>query len=229
MICALTPDVVLPAGIADDEAEAEARNDERSRIGREIHDATAQTLVSLQLQIIYLREMIDDPRFLDKLGEVQSTIDELHGDIRAVCSLGNLSPLDRGKLPAALGMMAERFGNLTGLDIRFSTSGAFGSLAHRAEVSIYRMAQEALANVFSHANATAVRMSLNTVAGQLRLIVSDNGKGPNETAIKGHGVGLANVAKRVRELAGQFDFSRSNRGARFAVSIPLDQAAKTEA
>lgn len=227
MICALTRNAVFPTVIADDEAEA--RNDERSRIGREIHDATAQTLVSLQLQILYLREMIDDAGLLDKLGEVQSTIDELHGDIRAVCSLGSSSPLDRGKLPAALEMMAKRFGKLTGLHIRFSTSGACGGLTHKAEVSIYRMAQEALANVFSHANATLVRMSLNMGAGQLRLIVSDNGKGPTEGAVNGYGVGLTNVEKRVGELAGQFVFSGSNRGARFAVTIPLGATASRAA
>lgn len=190
-------------------------------MGRELHDSTAQTIVALQLKVMRLKGMSDDPAYRCVFSEVEEAIQELHQEIRAISLLTSLPPLKQGKLTHALADMSERFARLTGLDIAFRTSGSF-ALSPATEASIYRIAEEALTNVFRHARARTVTLHLQSDPAGLRLSVDDDGVGierRNRRQGEG-GVGLDNIRIRVRELQGRLSFRRLKRGSRLLVSIP---------
>lgn len=190
-------------------------------MGRELHDSTAQTIVALQLKVMRLKGMSDDSAFRCAFSEVEQVIQELHQEIRAVSLLTSLPPLKSGKLTDALAAMSERFARLTGLDIAFRSSGSF-ALSPATEASIYRIAQEALTNVFRHARARTVTLHLQSDSAGLRLAVDDDGIGVAQGRCRQGegGVGLDNIRMRVRELRGRLSFRRLKRGSRLLVSIP---------
>ena len=190
-------------------------------MGRELHDSTAQTLVALQLKVLYLKEMSDDPRYRGALTDVENSIRELHQEIRAVSLLNSLPPLAEGALPAALADMCWRLARLTGLRISFEMRGSFRPCPTATETSLYRIAQEALANVARHAHAAAVAVRLESLGQQVRLVVEDDGVGIQPRHRRSGGLGLGNLALRTRELGGRLTIRRRKRGSRFAVTIPL--------
>lgn len=202
--------------------EIEILHQERSRMGRELHDSTAQSLVALQLKVSYLREVLDDSRYLGALTDIEIAIHELHREIRAVSFISSLPSLKPGMLPTALRAMSERFGRLTGLDISFNSSGSHIAGSASMESSVYRIAQEVLANVFRHAKSRVVQVRLESEVGRLRLVIDDDGIGirPKRGRANASGVGLDSIRLRVRELGGRLDFRRLKRGSRFTVTIP---------
>lgn len=191
-------------------------------MGRELHDSTAQTLVALQLKVMYLKEMLDDRRYRSLLSEVEDTIHELHEEIRAVSFVSSLPPIKAGTLPAALRVMSAQFGQLTGLRISFGLKGVYTGWPTAMEASVYRIAQEGLANVYRHAKASSAQVRLELTPSAMRLVIDDDGIGIRRRRgrAQSSGVGLHNIRQRVRELDGRLAFRRLKRGSRFTVSIP---------
>lgn len=202
-------------------SETEVRFSERSRMGRELHDSTAQTLIALQLKILYLKQMLDDTAHYDVIADVEETMRQLHLEIRAVSFINSLPPFDPGMLPAALRIMAARFGRLTGLDIFYRSRGSYAALPSPSETSLYRIAQEVLANIFRHAKARNIRMRLDSSAASVRLTIEDDGIGISKLRkAQMAGSGLENIRVRVGELGGKVEIQCTKTGSRFVVTIP---------
>ena len=204
-------------GNSGSRSESEIRLDERHRIGRELHDSLSQLIVGLQLGLACLKGRVADAEFGPFFAEFNSVIAELHSEIRSVASDRDVPPLESGQLPYALEAMANRFMHLTGIAIIVAVEGEYVPQPARLESCIYRIAQEALANV-RHAEARTARIRLLTNASSIRLTIEDDGIGFNGKGAQG-GLGIRNIRYRVRELDGRLSIRRLRRGSRICAAF----------
>jgi two-component system NarL family sensor kinase len=137
-------------------------------------------------------------------------------DLRAV-------PLEGRSLPDALGDLSSEFMGRTGIAVNYQTAGANRPLPVRIEVAVYRITQEALANIERHAGADHVAVDLAITPALLELTIADNGRGFQSENIKGAHYGLVGINERVHLLEGSLDLQSSPAaGTRLHITIPLE-------
>ena len=203
-----------------------AREEERRRLRRDLHDGVGPSLAALHVQSGVLRRLIEsDPdqaaELLDELrGDIRATIDE----VRRVAYALRPPALDQLGLAAALQAQAER-GVSAGGDAAVQVTievPALPPLPAAAEVAAYRIVQEALANVSHHAGAQHCRVRLALEEGVLRVEVVDDGRG----LPVGYqaGVGLLSMRERAAELGGSCTVQAlPGGGTRVLALLPLPQ------
>lgn len=202
-----------------EESAALARADERTRLAREIHDTLAQGLVALTLQIeTALRSVGSDP---DRVRErLEKALDTARANLdEARRSVTGLRGATRGKpLARALASMAREFTADSGIPVAFETSGAC-ALDPAAEEELYRIAQQALANVRQHAHATHVRLTLACGKRKSTLTIADDGAGFDVRRVAAGRHGIRGMRERARAAGGTLRIaSRRNGGTTVRVS-----------
>jgi len=205
------------------DVESAIRSDERDRIACELHDSTSQLLVTLELQIMGLKSLSSVSRsnvFDDVLGELGTTIAELHEGVRA---LGRPDEVPCAGLAERLTAMAAEFAGRAGLKVRTAICQVPEGISPPIAKALFRVAQEALANISRHARATEVRVSLVAEAGRIGLTVTDNGVGfARRPAMPGAGRGLANMKARLEEIGGRLSVRNLRHGAVVEATVKLD-------
>jgi signal transduction histidine kinase len=201
-----------------------AREDERKRIGRELHDSTSQLLVGLKLCLMRLK-VADSPRktsnIMDEMDEILLDIDQ---EIRSISFLLHPPRLQGRGLSEAIRYMVRGFARRSGLDVRVDVEGDLPTRIPEVEAALYRLTQEALSNVHRHAAASLVKIRLVARHGSIvHLLIEDNGHGIGGAALRPvePGVGIEGMSARITELGGRFSLSRVGRGCRLLASIPM--------
>ncbi len=187
-----------------------AREEERLRLRRDLHDGLGAQLAGLTIQASAVRALIkQDPDQAEC--EVQLLRDELRnaiGDIRRLVHGLRPPSLDELGLEGALRARLARFetGGVDADQSRLAVSLDFtddpGVLPAAIDVAIYRIVEESVTNVVKHAQASRVIVSLRPQAGSIELSIVDNGIGLPETIVSG--VGMQSMRERVSELGGRF-------------------------
>jgi two-component system, NarL family, sensor kinase len=202
--------------------DAAVRCAERQRIGRELHDSTSQLIVALQLNLECLKVSSDNADTHQLFCVFDETLHELHSAVRAVSSSPETLSLERS-LPAALKVMATRFALLATMKVTLDVQGQYVSQPSEVEMSLYRIAEEALANVARHAHARAARLQLDcSKSGSLKLTIEDDGVGFDRCLdVRRHegGTGIANIRQRVRDMGGHLTLKKLHEGSSVAVTI----------
>jgi signal transduction histidine kinase len=197
-----------------------AREEERRRIRRDLHDGLGPMLASLTLKLDVASDMVGDkPAARALLRDLKDQTQTAITDIRGLVYALRPPALDDLGLVAALREEAEQYG-LSGLDVSFDAPQTLPPLPAAVEVAIYRIAQEALTNVARHANARqcTVRLILSNDLAELE--VSDDGQGLAPSS--GRGVGLGSMRERAEELGGTcFVESPPAGGTRLRATVPL--------
>lgn len=200
--------------------------DERSRLAREIHDTIAQGLTGIVTQLEAAGASGGDPdvrrRHIDTARALAR--DSLTEARRSVDALGPRQLAD-AQLPDAIADMAKRWAETTGAELVLDTTGDPRRLLPELEVTLFRVAQEALANVGKHANADRAGLTLSYMDDVVVLDVRDDGRGfvPDATpgAVHGSGFGLVAMEQRVRRVAGTFSVeSAPGEGVALSASVP---------
>ena len=200
-----------------------ARAEERTRLAREIHDTLAQGLTAIGLDIEgALRHLEGSPdRARERLERALATTREsLEEARRSVLDL-RAAPLAGRPLAEALAALGRVFTSETGVRVHVRVEGA-EALPLRVEADLYRVAQEALANVRKHAAATQVEVALRRTGRDVVLSVRDDGVGfaPGRAAEGHHGV--MGMRERAKLLGGQLRIaSRPGRGTTIIARVPL--------
>ncbi|HEY4894706.1 MAG TPA: sensor histidine kinase [Solirubrobacteraceae bacterium] len=215
----------------------EAREHERTRWAREIHDESIQGIGALRLQLANARD-IDDT---DKLSAaVDAVLEGLGNEIDGLRHLiTELRPaaLDDLGLEAALQALARRAQAIDGLDVTTvidlgeDSSGDDGARRLDAELesTVYRIVQEALTNVSRHAQATSAEVSVTVRDSFLRAAVTDDGKGmpgaerlgPRGDGLEG-GFGMSGMRERAELIGGELEFMPApGRGTVVRLTVPL--------
>ncbi len=204
-----------------------ARAEERERIAREIHDTLAQGLTGIALQIeAALPHLADDPeraqaRLQRALEVTRTSLEEAR---RSVLHLRTTS-LAGKPLADALAGLGRRFTHETGVLVRVSASGR-EKLPLPVESELFRIAQEALANVRSHARAHEVTISLREREGRVVLSIRDDGVGFVPSAAGDERHGILGMRERVRLVGGSLRIrSRAGRGTTVTAAVPVEEEA----
>ena len=200
---------------------------ERGRIARELHDETGQVLTAIKLELAELERSLAAAR-LDT-GAVTRASDlaaRALESIRATARGLRPAPLDDlGFLPA-MRALTEDFAGHTGVAVELRAALLPRAAAPEVETAAYRVLQEALTNVARHAAATRVEVTVTAVDGELRLAVSDDGRGFDAAGGEpgaGH-AGLAGMRDRAVGVGGHLAVtSTPGHGTRLEARLPLGE------
>jgi signal transduction histidine kinase len=204
-----------------------ATEEERARVAVELHDGPIQRLTALSFRLGRARARIragDLDRTDQSIELAEKELGEHIGELRRLMTDLRPPALDEGGLEAALCDQIESFRARSGADVTFEAEND-RELHGDAQVVLYRIAQEALANVTKHAQAHRVRVSLSTSDGRARLEVTDDGVGfhPDDArmfAREGH-FGLAGMAQRASMIGGELEITSSfGGGTSVLVTVP---------
>jgi signal transduction histidine kinase len=202
-------------------------SDERQRMAREIHDTLAQSLAGIITQLQAADQVSQD------------------GERRRHLDAARPEPLEHGRIEQALRQVTERWSALHGVPATVTTTGPVGPMPPQAELTLLRTAQEALANVAKHADASRVGLTLSYFDDQVTLDIRDDGSGftartgeqilnigtsrpPGPAPDAGDGppmggFGLTAMRERVEGLAGSLAIeSEPGAGTTISASLPVD-------
>ena len=200
-----------------------ARAEERTRIAREIHDTLAQDLTAIALHIEGGLNQLerDPPRARERLERAlalsRASLEEARHSVLDLRTL----PLAGKSLVEALGAMGRAFTSESGIRVNIHADGDL-RLSLRIEAELFRIAQEALANVGRHAHATDVAITVRAREQRVQLVVRDDGQGFDATAAQTGRYGLLGMRERARLLGGTLRVEgRAGRGTVVRVVVPL--------
>jgi PAS domain S-box-containing protein len=209
------------------------QDDERRRIGRELHDSTGQCLVALELSLTRLARMTEsgsDP-VRHRVEECVTLARKCSTEIRTASYLLHPPLLDEIGLLSALRWLADGLRQRSGIEIELELPESLERLPPEQELAIFRVAQEALTNVHRHAKSPSVTIRLLEQDGAVILEVEDAGHGILVAGSSGKvtdaaklGVGLAGMRERMRQLGGSLTVRTSARGTCVQAKLPLARA-----
>lgn len=200
----------------------EAREQERRRIAREVHDELGQILTALQLNVAALayKAASDSPTLCELAQKTSKLTDQALAVVRNVASSLRPVVLDMG-IAAALEWQVRRFASQTGIRCDVHVRGNDIQLAEAHANALFRIVQEALTNVARHAKAGRVDVSLDMDGINYVLKVRDNGMGFDTGASKADSFGLIGIRERALMLGGTVCIdSRAGEGTEIVVRIP---------
>src|SRR5712691_10850626 len=174
-----------------EESAGLARADERTRLAREIHDTLAQGLTAIALQIETAIQHVgrDPQKVRERLEKALATARENLDEARRSVTNLRAGALAGKPLAQALASLVREFTSESGIRVTFETRGSC-ALTLPVEAELYRIAEQALANVRQHAKATSVRVTLVCSGRKTRLTIEDDGVGfdPRHVAADRHGI-----------------------------------------
>ncbi|MBI5005507.1 MAG: PAS domain-containing protein [Nitrosomonadales bacterium] len=202
----------------------EAREDERKRIARDLHDELGQILTALRMDVSMLRIRFgtDNPALVEQVRNILWRVDSTIQVVRDVAAKLRPSVLDMGVV-AALEWQVEEFAKRS--DIRFKLDIDEGiELDDERATAIFRIMQESLTNVSRHAQARTVSISLGRQISDYVLEVIDDGKGFVSEASGKKTFGLMGIRERALMLGGTVDISSApGEGTRLTIRIPVEK------
>jgi two-component system, NarL family, sensor kinase len=231
--------VRLVLGIAEnvsdqDKVEQEARDlsahmltlqiEERGRIAQELHDSTGQHLVAAGLALHNLRAFQDGGgSAIDARAAIDDAVQcvrQAQHEIRVLSYLLHPPELRSGGLAEAIETFACGFGRRAGLRVELALSPRVEEIDDDIALHLFRVSQEALTNVYRHADARTVSLKLE-LDSMIRLTVKDDGVGFNGSKPKILGVGLPGMHRRMTRLGGDMTISGDPGGTTLIATIPL--------
>lgn len=209
----------------------QAQEDERTRIARDMHDGVVQLVTAMRYELRAARVVAGSdlkPAVQEKLLAARELLDEMEKEIRH--SIYNLHPpsLDAGGLGPALQRYVIRFKEVSGVECHLGIAGTPRRLSVQSESSVYRLVEEALTNVVTHAEATEASVTLQYEPLALSITVQDNGCGfdptnwQQDTAQNHDHLGLLSMKERAESLGGHMEIeSSSGCGTRLTFRLPM--------
>jgi PAS domain S-box-containing protein len=213
------------------------REDEQTRIARDLHDELGQALTALKMQLRSLetRTSAIDPEnvhgVLDRVVAASELIDETLATVRRIATGLRPGSLDRLGLVPTVRQEMRRFEMRTGIRCEASLPEQLPDLKPEMATALYRIWQEAMTNVQRHSKASRVAVRIAIASGRITLQVEDDGQGFDPVAVSSpHALGLLGMVERAKMLDGHVHFQRgAQTGTLVTASIPITVAAPVAA
>jgi signal transduction histidine kinase len=204
-----------------------AQEEERSRLGRELHDDVTQRLALLSIDVARAERSLAPPPGNGALGKIQQELASLSDDVHALSYQLHPAVLTDLGLREALGVECERFSQTSSVNVDLRIDEGTDSAPGALGLCLLRVAQESLRNIGRHARATRAEVRLKRSGKGLQLDVQDDGIGfdarERRTRVS---LGHSSMRERVSQLAGTLRIeSRPGRGALVSVWLPLGEDA----
>ena len=207
------------------------REEERTRIARELHDEFGQMLTALRMDLSILERMVSrtvmEPlsrmSLFEKIGSISDLLEKTIRATRRIITELRPAVLDELGLSTAIQWQALEFENRTGIRCRIARLQHDIDLDQNASTAVFRILQEALTNVAKHASAKSVTINLGSKAESVVMEISDDGRGMDEQKHKDPtSTGLLGIRERVFALRGNFEVrSHPGQGTTLTVTIPM--------
>jgi PAS domain S-box-containing protein len=199
----------------------EAQEQERARIGRELHDDINQRLAMLSLGLEQLQE--NPSEIQPRVKELRREMAEVSNDVQAMSHDLHSSKLEYLGVVAGIKSWCKEFGERQRVEIDFSND-VHSALPFEIGLSLFRVLQEALHNVMKHSGVKRIEVELREDSGEIHLIIRDSGKGFDvEAALRGKGLGLTSMRERVRLVNGTISIeSKPMGGTTIHVRVPIE-------
>jgi signal transduction histidine kinase len=206
---------------------AEAR--ERQRIARELHDSMAQHLVAIDLTLSRLERHAKSQLDPAIMADLRAAVAAAHRDARAFSYLLHPPDLRRLGLEETLRRFLDGFAARTELEVRLEVEEELPPIGSLGELSLFRVAQEALMNVHKHAGASVVEIALRRAPAGVVLEVWDDGVGLDGMEVEllmdegAGGVGVAAMRARMRQIAGDLEILPGPKGLKIRALAPAER------
>jgi signal transduction histidine kinase len=207
-----------------------AQEEERKRIAFELHDTTSQHLVALGLGVAQLRRLVrPGPQTQDLLEDMAHSVQAAAKEIRALSFMMQPPAFDDEAFDASLRRFVNGFAVRTGLEKSFCVEGPIEELDASIKHTVFRVVQEAMSNVYRHAEARRVDVELTARGGVVALQIVDDGKGieswkAGDADSVTLGVGIPGMRARVAQLGGALDIRSDASGTAITAILPIDGA-----
>jgi signal transduction histidine kinase len=205
-----------------------AREEERTRIARDLHDDIGQRVASLSIALSRVQRQIPDVSnpARQALSDLEQQSTQLSADLRHLSHELHPGALEHLGLLEALRERCDDFKQESGLSVQFEIAETWRDVPDAVALCLYRVAQEALRNVATHAKAQKVTISLEQLDGHVTMHVADDGCGFEPTASPHRiGLGLVSLNERVHTLGGTLAVSTARgAGTRVAVTLPAGES-----
>ncbi len=201
------------------------REEEGTRIAREIHDDLGQALTGLKMDLAWVAKRLraDQKPLAEKAASMGRLIDDTVQMVRQIASRLRPAILDERGLTAAIWWQARDFRKRVGIRCEVSLPAEAPPIDAERSLAAFRVFQELLTNVARHANATRTDVALRVESGMLVLLVEDNGKGIDEAAAASpKSLGFMGMRERILPFGGKIEIAGTrDAGTRVRVTIPL--------
>jgi signal transduction histidine kinase len=201
---------------------SQARESERTRIARELHDEIGQELTAARMALtLARRRYLRDPQVLgESLTDLEGLLARTAQTTRELVSQLRPRALETHGFGPAVALLVEDLAAKTGIPIR-TELGELPPLETERQTALYRIIQEGITNALKHARATAIRVVVEARGDAVHCLVEDDGVGLTVQGIaRGHG--LAGLRERAIALGGTLDFgpNADKRGTRLVATFP---------
>jgi len=200
------------------------REEERKRIGREIHDELGQQLTAIKMDVSWIDKKIPEESALlkDKLKNIITLLDGSNQSIRRILSELRPGILDDYGLIEAIDWLNRQFTLNTGIPVNFVTTETDLKLPEPVTTCIFRVYQEALTNITRYADAGKVTSSLTVADKKITVTINDDGNGFDTAAVKNKkSFGILGMKERVMALNGKFNLiSFPEQGTTITMQLP---------
>jgi PAS domain S-box-containing protein len=211
------------------------QDEERRRLGRELHDSLAQSVLAVNLNLAQAMQSSDSlsERSQHALTEARRLLKEMSREIRTLSYLLHPPLLDELGLVSAIKEYAEGFSERSGITVQLDLQAGFARLPQDAETALFRIVQESLSNIQRHSGSDKAVICLHSDASSVSLQVSDQGRGidqakgaPGNGKTPRLGVGILGMRERVKQLGGNLDIDSRSSGTTVRATIPVGTEAR---
>jgi len=203
------------------------QHEERRRIARDLHDSMSQELAVLNWNLTLLSKMVSDKdkALQEMVAQTKEIAAQCSSRIRSASYLLHPPLLGEEGLQPVVNRLAQEFERRSGVKVTVDIPDNLGRFADEIEIAIFRVLQEALANVLRHSGSPVVHLSLWEQANWLKLIVSDEGRraagGKNIGKRSARlGVGVSGMRERLEQLGGYLRIEQTEDGTTVIAELP---------
>lgn len=207
------------------------QDEERRRIGRELHDSTGQDLVALATMLGQLKDSIPSVERKSRrlFSECKALAERSIREVRTLSYLLHPPVLDRAGLEDAIRDYVKGFSERSGIQVELELSPRLGRMPRDVELTLFRVVQESLTNIQRHSGSQQARIRIHRNL-DLSLEISDFGRGVSASVQKEKGepgfevgVGIPSMQERVKLIGGRLEIDSTSHGTSVRVTIPLGE------
>ena len=206
------------------------QDEERRRMGRELHDSLAQSVLAVNLNLAQIARATTplDERSQRAMFEARRVLQEMSKEIRTLSYLLHPPVLDELGLASAIEEYAGGFSERSGIQLEVDLQPGFGRLSQEAETALFRIVQESLSNIQRHSGSATAKIRLRVDDQGVELIVSDSGRGMDRKTVERSrrtrtrlGVGILGMRERMAQLGGKLEVESDASGTKVRAAVPL--------
>jgi signal transduction histidine kinase len=204
------------------------QDDERRRLGRELHDSAGQLLAALRINLGVLScAPGNNPSGTSILSDTAALADQAIAEIRTLSYLLHPPMLDETGLASAVEWYVRGFSERSKIAVTLDLDPQLNRFSREMETTVFRIIQECLVNIHRHSGSTSARVSLWSTEKEIRLNISDQGRGIDpktlellESGLGDIGVGIRGMRERARQLGGNLEIRAASPGTTVQVTLP---------